>query len=62
MIFEKYSMNIDGVVGSRLRMAKKKVQDQGAVNPEECGVLIVRLSDEGCSATQILDFLRSHQY
>jgi hypothetical protein len=30
-------------------MAKKKVQDQGVSNPE------------GFGATQILDFLRSHQ-
>jgi hypothetical protein len=30
-------------------------------NPEECGVLIVRCSDEGCGATQILDVLRSYQ-
>jgi len=41
-------------------MAKKKVQVQGAQSLRneayEC-----TLSDEGCSATQKLSFLRSHQ-
>ena len=27
--------NVDGLVKSQLMMAKKKVQDQGAANPEE---------------------------
>ena len=29
------AVNTDGVVKSQLGMAKKKVQDQGAANPEE---------------------------
>jgi len=52
-------------------MAKKKIQASrlwrdfrfattNAANPEERGVLVVRRSDEGCSGTQKLDFLRRH--
>ncbi|MFP4668733.1 MAG: hypothetical protein ACLFMN_08050, partial [Desulfobacterales bacterium] len=41
-------------------MAKKKVQDQGAQIPRNAAYLIVREIPQGCSATQILDFSRSH--
>jgi len=46
------SQNLDGFVKcSRSRPA----------NPEERGVVSLRHSDEGCSVTQISDFLRNRQ-
>ena len=42
-------------------MAKEKAPNSRRANPEEWGVLTVRCSDEGCGATQKLDFFRSHQ-
>ena len=42
-------------------MAKKKVSNSRRAKSEERGVLTVRRSDEDCSATQKLDFLRNHQ-
>jgi len=41
-------------------MASKLAQIQGVTKPEERGVLFRTPSDEGCSATQLLNFFRSH--
>jgi len=42
-------------------MAKQKVQGQGAQIPRNAAYLAVREIPRDGSATQILDFLRSHQ-
>jgi len=53
----------DGPVKSRETGDKvKKIQIQGAQILRNEAYLLVHRSDEGCSATQKLDFLRSRQF
>ena len=52
-LFVLETINIDGLVKSKIGVAKKRVQDQGECtgafgdNPEELGVRIVSRNDEG---------------
>ena len=48
-------------LGNIVTDGKVKNSSSRRANSEERVVLVVRRSDEGCSGTQKLDFLRSHQ-
>jgi hypothetical protein len=53
--------NISGNAWKTRKMAKKKTPNSRRANSDERDVFLLRRSDEACSATQKLDFLRSHQ-
>jgi len=54
-------LSLDGLVKSRFWDGKEKSSRSRRANPEECSVLTRTWNSEGCSATKILDFLRSRQ-
>ncbi|PIP36521.1 MAG: hypothetical protein COS92_01740 [Desulfobacterales bacterium CG07_land_8_20_14_0_80_52_14] len=57
-----HSIKFDEIVKTQDWDGKaKKLQMQGAQILRNEAYLLVRRNDEGCSATQQMDFLRSHQ-